>query len=329
MVQNRHNNETIIGNVPHPTSLKELSSFSQNIQHNSFRRSENELISSSSEPISVTQNGFHFVPNNISYSFQVPNTSHSICDSIIKNSFSNDYDESMSNSSLSDSRPSSINVQKIDSNSVKIRSTQSSHIMNTSADIRNNNSNTSDDESSKPKHQIIKTENNLKDEESTDNIPDIVYQKTIEVEFANIPIRQTISETNEANNKQLSALEKSRLNELSVATTVLKDPLARITSEATGLVDALKMTDQAIRRLIKMSKKINAFKSLCQHDQIALLKAGCTEIIILRSVVSFNFEREYWAIVHVCIQSMRLSFNDLNSRESLFVSALRKFFIFN
>ncbi|CAG2121568.1 unnamed protein product, partial [Medioppia subpectinata] len=42
---------------------------------------------------------------------------------------------------------------------------------------------------------------------------------------------------------------------------------------------------------------INGYKNLCQHDQIALMKAGCTEIIILRSVQTYNFERDFWSIV--------------------------------
>ncbi len=101
---------------------------------------------------------------------------------------------------------------------------------------------------------------------------------------------------------ELNQLENNRLNELSTAMNILQMPLPRITSEATGLMDAIKMTDQAIRRLIKMSKRINAFKSLCQSDQIALLKAGCTEMIILRSVMTFNYESEYWTVYNVCIK---------------------------
>lgn len=37
-----------------------------------------------------------------------------------------------------------------------------------------------------------------------------------------------------------------------------------------------------------MSKKINAFKNMCQEDQVALLKGGCTEMMILRSVMQYD-----------------------------------------
>jgi hypothetical protein len=58
----------------------------------------------------------------------------------------------------------------------------------------------------------------------------------------------------------------------------------------------INLTDIAIRRLIKMSKKIYAFQDLCQEDQIALLKGGCTEMMILRSVVSYDPERDSWNV---------------------------------
>lgn len=43
-----------------------------------------------------------------------------------------------------------------------------------------------------------------------------------------------------------------------------------------------------------MSKRIECFKNLCQEDQIALLKGGCTELMILRGVMSYDPEKESW-----------------------------------
>lgn len=54
------------------------------------------------------------------------------------------------------------------------------------------------------------------------------------------------------------------------------------------LLKIINLTAIAIRRLIKMSKKINAFKNMCQEDQVALLKGGCTEMMILRSVMQYD-----------------------------------------
>lgn len=54
------------------------------------------------------------------------------------------------------------------------------------------------------------------------------------------------------------------------------------------------MTDHAIRKIINMSKKLNVFRSLSQEDQIALLKGACPRLMILRSVMAYNTENDYW-----------------------------------
>ncbi|XP_018335655.1 nuclear hormone receptor HR96 isoform X2 [Agrilus planipennis] len=63
-------------------------------------------------------------------------------------------------------------------------------------------------------------------------------------------------------------------------------------------MDVINLTAIAIRRLIKMAKKINAFKNMCQEDQIALLKGGCTEMMILRSAMNYDTTKETWKIPH-------------------------------
>lgn len=81
-----------------------------------------------------------------------------------------------------------------------------------------------------------------------------------------------------------------KLQELVLANEVLKMPVAANpvnnntlpSGTESSVVDVVKMTDYAIRRLIKMSKKLSAFKNLCQEDQIALLKGGSTEMMVLR-----------------------------------------------
>jgi len=43
-----------------------------------------------------------------------------------------------------------------------------------------------------------------------------------------------------------------------------------------------------------MAKKLKAFKALSQTDQIGLLKGGSIELLILRSVISFDKENNYF-----------------------------------
>lgn len=45
-----------------------------------------------------------------------------------------------------------------------------------------------------------------------------------------------------------------------------------------------------------MAKRITAFKSLCQEDQIALLKGGCTEMMILRSLCAYDPDKDSWKV---------------------------------
>lgn len=45
-----------------------------------------------------------------------------------------------------------------------------------------------------------------------------------------------------------------------------------------------------------MSKRISGFKKMCQEDQIALLKGGCTEMMILRSVMQYDSNEAFWKI---------------------------------
>lgn len=63
-----------------------------------------------------------------------------------------------------------------------------------------------------------------------------------------------------------------------------------------ALLDVINLTAVAIRRLIKMAKKINAFKNMCQEDQLALLKGGCTEMMMLRSAINYDPDKESWQI---------------------------------
>ena len=44
----------------------------------------------------------------------------------------------------------------------------------------------------------------------------------------------------------------------------------------------INLTELAIKRIIKMAKQIFSFSQLCQEDQVALLKGGCIELMVLR-----------------------------------------------
>lgn len=101
----------------------------------------------------------------------------------------------------------------------------------------------------------------------------------------------------------LNEVELAKIQELVTANKALLAPLSEdgplshhYDIDDPSLVSVLNLTDIAIRRMIKMAKKLAAFKTLCQEDQIALLKGSCTELMILRSIMSYDPEKQCWKI---------------------------------
>ena len=61
----------------------------------------------------------------------------------------------------------------------------------------------------------------------------------------------------------------------------------------------INLTELAIKRIIKMAKQIYSFSQLCQEDQVALLKGGCIELMVLRSVMNYDTEKQTWQVIIV------------------------------
>lgn len=83
---------------------------------------------------------------------------------------------------------------------------------------------------------------------------------------------------------------------MSVSHLKTRDSHFQATKDEQQLLKIVNLTAIAIRRLIKMSKKINAFRNMCQEDQVALLKGGCTEMMILRSAMQFDSDQSKWQV---------------------------------
>ena len=58
----------------------------------------------------------------------------------------------------------------------------------------------------------------------------------------------------------------------------------------------INLTELAIKRIIKMAKQIYSFSQLCQEDQVSLLKGGCIELMVLRSVMNYDTEKHTWQV---------------------------------
>lgn len=62
--------------------------------------------------------------------------------------------------------------------------------------------------------------------------------------------------------------------------------------QKSSLNDLINVCEVSIRRVIDMAKKMKSFKALPQAAQICLLKGGSIELLIIRSVLSFDRERQ-------------------------------------
>uniref|UniRef100_T1J1D7 Nuclear hormone receptor HR96 n=1 Tax=Strigamia maritima TaxID=126957 RepID=T1J1D7_STRMM len=133
--------------------------------------------------------------------------------------------------------------------------------------------------------------------ETVNNVFDIAIKAEFE-EIQDSHHRNPLTLVSTSSLRDLSKLEMEKLNELTIANRAMLSPLQNdprmMGSTDPSLLNVINMTDIAIRRLIKMSKKITGFKNLCQEDQIALLKGGCTELMILRSVMTYDPEKGCW-----------------------------------
>ncbi|KAL8610107.1 hypothetical protein ACOMHN_024573 [Nucella lapillus] len=65
-----------------------------------------------------------------------------------------------------------------------------------------------------------------------------------------------------------------------------------ISREKPSMIDVVNIAEISVRRVIDMSKKIKSFKSLTQADQIGLLKGGSIELLIIRSVITFDKDKQ-------------------------------------
>ena len=53
--------------------------------------------------------------------------------------------------------------------------------------------------------------------------------------------------------------------------------------------------------IVQMAKRLNGFKSLCEHDQLVLIKYASIEIVVLRMILYFDFNELCWSFNIVCI----------------------------
>jgi len=64
--------------------------------------------------------------------------------------------------------------------------------------------------------------------------------------------------------------------------------------ERASMADLVNIAELSMRRVIAMTKQIGTFRVLPQEDQIQLLKTGSIELLILRSVITFDKDKQHF-----------------------------------
>ncbi|CAG2106608.1 unnamed protein product [Medioppia subpectinata] len=111
----------------------------------------------------------------------------------------------------------------------------------------------------------------------------------------NIPsvIKQFIFNFNE--------LEINRLKELfSSVATVRHQRVRTVVYETECVSDALHVlhnrSDRKFPQMIKMLERIHGFNELCANDKSVLFKAPCPQLMLLESIILFDFNGQFWTI---------------------------------
>lgn len=143
-----------------------------------------------------------------------------------------------------------------------------------------------------------------------------VLQAIVEIDFCDIPLRQIVIDalSNEIGDafsrpktfKEFSKFdsrpvlhtsEVNKLEEIKNACLLLRNPYKHIVNKTEELGDAIQLTEAAIRRLIKMSRRLPPFNHFSQNDQIALLKGSIIEMMCIRATKNCNYQNDFWYFI--------------------------------
>lgn len=151
---------------------------------------------------------------------------------------------------------------------------------------------------------------------STPEIKVSVLEAIVEIDLCDNKLRQEIIEAMAAelgaqfheprtlrdftffdSRRALHRLEIEKLEEVRSACMLLLNPYKNVVNKTNELSDAIKLTEAAIRRLIRMSKRLSSFNGFSQTDQISILKGSVIEMMCIRATKNCNYQNNYWYFV--------------------------------
>ncbi|CAJ0590675.1 unnamed protein product [Cylicocyclus nassatus] len=93
---------------------------------------------------------------------------------------------------------------------------------------------------------------------------------------------------------KLSVQDLNLLQELIKANEPLKAPLDLHFNGELSLMDVVKISEAALKRIVCMARDLAAFQGLDIEDKKNLMKGSCSELLILRGVMAFDPNKNTW-----------------------------------
>ncbi|XP_067938188.1 vitamin D3 receptor-like isoform X2 [Watersipora subatra] len=90
----------------------------------------------------------------------------------------------------------------------------------------------------------------------------------------------------------LTEQDQLEIDDIVTSYTTSLEIIANNGGQKDSIKDLVNVCEVSIRRVIDMAKKMKSFKALPQSAQICLLKGGSIELLIIRSVLTFDRERQ-------------------------------------
>ncbi|XP_074603601.1 nuclear hormone receptor HR96-like [Brevipalpus obovatus] len=117
-----------------------------------------------------------------------------------------------------------------------------------------------------------------------------VQRRVLETNFTPIFLRNRLN-----NSGPLNELEEFKLRELIDAHKLVDQPaFTRNYDGNTDLIELVHLSDIMIKRLITWCKQISSFRNLCQDDQIALVKGGALDMMLMQATRYFDADQKCW-----------------------------------
>ncbi|CAG2170970.1 unnamed protein product [Oppiella nova] len=144
---------------------------------------------------------------------------------------------------------------------------------------------------------ILDIERYMANDNNGDEISDKTYDKVVEMELAVLPIPSAVTDNN-----SLNSVEFSRLSELFRLMGSLDRPRPEpklMAQNGQQVADFfIHRFEYFIQKFVSVAKSLSAFQSICENDQIALIKYSSFEALLMRTAVNFDYDQEFWTFIH-------------------------------